>query len=273
MSATYLRPVRKASAPVLFLVGMLVVGAVAGLTFAVASALDLDDDGDVAAGPDETIVPDTESPTVVTTPADQVEVTGTAIGITIEGGTLPRIDTPLMITAPPNGGATLTDVEVDSELEDIVWDAGRPFDLRAEGLGIRPPVVNLFAAPSAITIGFVDAVVNELEPGAYGLQTPVAIGREGLATPVDSVAFEATVESTISFHGGATTAILPRQMELQAAGRVLIQGQLTVTQPSGATVDVDQIELPAGDFQVSFTPRGDGSGYDVTALLRGPVVT
>jgi hypothetical protein len=279
MRPTYLRPVHKVSAPVLFLVGLLVVGAVGGATFAVASALGVGDEDSVGSSDSPAITLPGETPPdddAALLP-DQVRVTGFATGITVEGATLPRIDTPLTVTVPDTGvagaGATITDVEVDGEITDIHWDAGRPFDLRATGLGIKPPDVNLFAAPTAITIGFLDGIVNELEPGTYGLQTPVAIGSAGLGRPQEAVAFEASVESTVSFRGGATTAILPRFLELQSEGRVLIQGQLTVEQPSGETVTLDQIELPAGEFAVKFTPRGDGTGYDVDALLRGEVLT
>ena len=264
---------QKASAPVLFLVGLLAVAAVGGITFAVATALDLGDD-DVASGPGGTTG---DAPVVDPVPGDQVQVTGLALGITVEGATLPRVDTPLTVTVPGTGiagaGATITDVEVDGELTDVVWDGGRPLDLRGQGLGISPPDVNLFAAPSAITIGFLDGIVNQLEPGSYGLQTPVAFGDEGVARPVESIAFEATVESTIAFRGGATTALLPREMELQSTGRVLIEGDLLVSQAGAQAVPAQRVELPAGDFTVRFTPRGDGSGYDVEALLRGTVVT
>jgi hypothetical protein len=164
----------------------------------------------------------------------------------------------------------LTDVEVDGELTDVAWDAGRPFDLQGNG-GIRPQSMNLFAAPTAITIGFVDGRVNELVPGSYGLETPVAIGRGGVARAQDAVAFEATIESTLVFQGGATTTIAPRELTFEAGGHVLIEGTLQVRRPDGTVADVAGVDLPDGAFRLTATPLADGTGYEVEALLQGEV--
>ena len=259
----------------LFLIGLLVVAAVAGATFGVVKALGLDEDDVDAGGPDVTVgdggggTP--ESPEIELL-EDQVEVTGTAVGITVEGAAFDRIDTPFVVTTPARGqgGATLTDVEVDGQLTDVVWDAGQPFDLRGDG-GIIPQAMNLFAAPAAITIGFPDERVNEIVPGSYGLETPVAIGRGGLARPQNAVAFEATAESTLVFRGGASTSIPPRELSLEAGGRVVVEGTLRVRRPDGTTADVAGVELVEGAYRVNATPRPDGTGYDVRVLLQGPV--
>lgn len=260
---------RKASAPVLFLVGLLAVAAVAGVTAGIVTLFDLPDDGGdtgVISGGDG------ESPSVLGD--DQVEVTGVAVGVTVEGATLERVDTPLQVTTPGAGngaGATLSGVEVDGAVTEIVWDAGRPFDLQGAELGIVPRAVNLFASPTALTVGFPDGLAHQLVPGAYGLQTPVAVGRGGLAVPQDAVAFEATDESTITFRGGATTSVLPRALELEATGRVLLEGTLSVRRPDGSSPSAVSVELREGSFRVSATLRPDGTGYDVRVLLQGEV--
>ena len=259
----------------LFLAGLLVLAAVAGATFGVVKALDLDD-GDVEAGGPAVTVADggggtPESPEIELLD-DQVEVTGTATGITVEGAAFDRIDTPLLVNtaARGQGGGTLTDVEVDGQLTDVAWDAGQPFDLRGDG-GIIPQAMNLFAAPAGITVGFPDNSVNEIVPGSYGLETPVAIGRGGLARPQDAVAFEATVESTVVFRGGASTAIAPRELAFEAGGRVLLEGTFRVRRPDGTTADAVGVELPEGAYRLTATPRPDGTGYDVVVLLQGAV--
>jgi hypothetical protein len=203
---------------------------------------------------------------------DQVEVTGTATGITVEGARFDQIDTPLVVTTAERGegGGTLTDVEVDGEITDVAWTAGTPFDLRGVG-GIQPQAMNLFAAPAGITIGFPDGSVNGLAEGSYGLESPVAIGRGGLARPQDAVAFEATVESTLVFHGGATTSIAPRELSFEAGGRVLLEGTFQVRRPDGAVADAVGVELPDGAYRLTATPRPDGTGYDVVVLLQGAV--
>ena len=259
---------RKVSAPVLFLAGLLVIAAVAAATFGVVQALGLDDD-DVAV--DDPSIGGGGDPSETALAPNQVEVTGIATGITVEGATLDLVETPLVVTAPEGtGSGTLTDVEVDGQLTDIAWDAGRPFDLQGAG-GLEPQALNLFAAPTAITVGFPDDVVNLFVPGSYGLETPVAIGRGGLGRPQQSVAFEATVESTLVFRGGATTSILPRELTLESAGRVLLEGTFRVRRPDGTEAEVAGVELPAGEYRITATPRPDASGYDVEALLQGQV--
>lgn len=261
---------RKLSAPLLFLAGLAAVAAVAAATFGVVVALGLDDDVDdgVATGSDDPVVDPGDGTALL---PDQVRVTGTATGVTVEGATVERIDTPLIVTGGDGRGATLTDVEIDGVLTDIVWDGGRDLDLRAGGLAILPSRLDIYAAPTAVTLGFPDDVVHALAPGVYGLQTPVAIGSGGLAQAEDAVAFAATQESAIAFRGGATTSILPRELTFEAAGRVVVEGTLRVEQPAGTPADATRIELPEGRYRVTITPLADGSGYEVEALLQGDV--
>ena len=253
----------------LFLVGLLVIATVAAATFGVVQALGLDEE-DIAAD-DPAIGGEGGDPSETPLAPNQVEVTGIATGVTVEGATIDRIESPLVVTAPQGaGGGTLTDVEVDGELTDIAWDAGRPFDLQGTG-GVEPQSLNLFAAPTAITVGFPDDIVSTFIPGSYALETPVAIGRGGLGRPQQSVAFEATVESTLVFRGGATTSILPRELTLEASGRVLLQGTFRVRRSDGTVAEVAGVELPEGEYRITATPRPDATGYDIEALLQGQV--
>ena len=41
--------------------------------------------------------------------------------------------------------------------------------------------------------------------------------------------------------------------------------------PDGTTAPAAAVELPDGSFRMRATPRPDGSGYDVQAILQGPV--
>lgn len=259
---------RRGSAIQLFLGGLLVVAAVAAVTFGVVQALDLDDDG-VAAPDGPAVTPDgTETGTPEEQPLapDEVEVTGVATGVTVEGASV-TIDVPLVAEG---GTAVLTDVEVDGQLTDVVWHGGRPFDLRGDG-SVVPQTVNLFAAPHAVTAQFVDGVVNELTPGSYALRTPVAVGREGVAQAYDGAGFASSVESTLVFIGGTTTSFLPRQLELEATGRVRLEGTLEIRRPDDTTVGASVVELADGGYRLTALPRPDATGYDVRVVLQGDV--
>lgn len=254
----------------LFLAGLAVVAVVAGVTYGVVVALDVGTDDVEAASPAGAGEPPPE--TLVPLTQDQVAVTGVAFGVTAERARLDRVPTPLQVTvAAGAGGATLHDVAVDAQPSEIVWDGGRPFDLHGEGLGILPQSVGVVASPTTVTVTFADGDVHGLVPGSYGLQTPVAVGSLGVARPFDAVAFGATVESTVAFRGGASTSMLPRRLEMEGPGRVVLHGMLEVRRPDGATVATASVELPEGPFELTITPRPDGSGYDVDAVLQGAV--
>jgi hypothetical protein len=259
--------VSRASGVTIFLGGLLAVALVAAATFGVVQVLGLDEDEVAADGDDPAIEAPTDADGATVLRADQIEVTGLATAITVEGSTLDLVATPLTVTG---GQATIHDVEVDGELVEVVWDGGRPFVLEGAG-GLIPQAVNLFAEPNVITVGFVDEVVNEIEPGSYGLETPVAIGREGVAIARDAVPFSATVESTVVFRGGATTSMLPRELSFESDGRVILAGGFEVRRPDGTTAAAAGVELPEGSYRLTATPRPDGTGYDVTALLQGAV--
>lgn len=261
------------SAPKVFLAGLAVVAAVAAATFGVVVGLGLDDGGGGSgAGDDPTLVGDpTTAPGEIPLLEGQVAITGTATGVTVEGATIDVIPSPLVVGAGDGRGAILTGVEIDGVTTDIVWDGGRDFDLQAGGLGIRPSRLDIYAAPTAVTLGFPDGLAHALVPGVYGLRTPVAIGSGGLAQAEDAVAFAATEQSAIAFRGGATTSILPRELGFEAAGRVVVQGTLRVRRPVGDPVDATAVELPDGRYRLTIRPLPDGTGYEVEALLQGDV--
>lgn len=261
------------SAAKVFLAGLAVVAVVAATTFAVVVGLGLDDDGATGSSDDPTLVGDPGAEPGADAPLleGQVAITGTATGVTVEGATVDLVESPLVVGAGAGRRAVLTGVEVDGVVTDVVWDGGRDFDLQAGGLGIRPSRLDIYAAPTAVTLGFPDRVAHALVPGVYGLRTPVAIGRGGLAQASDAVAFAATEESAIAFEGGATTSILPRQLAFEAAGRVVVQGALQVRRPIGDPVAATAVELPEGRYRLRITPLADGSGYTIEALLQGEV--
>ena len=265
---------RRLSAPVLFLVALVVVGAVAAVTAGAVVLLDLGDD-------DDTATPDTTSTTPTTAPAaltaDQTAVTGRAVNVTVDGVRFPAIPTPVVITTPQAGlgaGGVIQAVTISGQPAVINWDAGRPFDLRGEGRAITPSIANVALGPASLRVAFPDESGVALDSGAYTLATPVAVSFEGgLASPRDSVAFDADAESVAAFRGGAFTDLAPHDLSLTGPGRVVFEGELTVRRPDGTTAPAARVELADGPFELTVVPLPDGSGWTVDALLQGAVTT
>jgi len=262
--------VRKTSGPVLFVLALAAVGAVAVLT---AGAVALFDDDDTAA-------PATTATTTATTAAaalapDQVAVTGAAVNVTVDGVRFPAIPTPVVITTPQAGlgaGGVIQAVTISGQPAIINWDAGRPFDLRGEGRALTPSVANVTLGPAVLRVGFPDDTGVALDPGAYTLATPVAVSfDEGLASSRDSVAFDADAESVAAFRGGAFTDLAPHDLTLSGPGHVVVEGQLTVRRPDGSSAPAARVELVDGPFELTAVPAPDGSGWTVDVLLQGEV--
>jgi hypothetical protein len=276
--------VRKVSGPLLFLLGLLAVGAVAGATFGIASVAGLGDDDEVVADQPAMDVPTTTVGSTGTTAGglspDQVEVTGIATDVTIEEVQhFPALALPLTVTTPERGfgaGARITDVGVDGAQALVTWDAGRPFVLGPGEGSLVPSIVNAYLAPGTCTVGFPDGRAQGLSHGTYSLQTPVAVSHgAGLGEAHDEgVTFETNDLSAVSFTGGASASIPPASLDLVGPGRVVIAGEaLTVRHPDGTTTTATSVEVPAGS---AFTLHAEpllGGLWQVTALLQGDLTT
>lgn len=267
---------RKASAPILFLVGLLVIAAIGGVTFGIGALLgvgdDDDDDGgdDVAAG--ETTVPPEEAALA----GDQVRVSGVATSVAVVDAQIDELAIPAVTTQEEGaGGAQFEAALVDGEDSAIVWDAGRPLVFRGDTqLRIDPAPMSMLANQAAIVIAWVDGSVHEVLPGDYSIEAPVAVGSEGVATPHDRLDFTAHEGTTVSFTGQAASTLPPQPMIVNGPGNVVMEGALRITHPDGRVDDVTRVELPTGSFRLSFSPRADGAGYDIgEALLEGAIAT
>jgi hypothetical protein len=271
---TYREPVRKASAPTLFLVGLLVLAAVAGITFGVATVAGLDDD---ATGDEATEVPTpTSDPTL--TPSESA-VTGVATVIGIDGAVLaddlvaPEVVTP---SAGLGAGARFEGVVVDEEAAAISWDAGRPLTMAAETplrLGHTLPFT-LLATPAGMTFGFVDGQAYPVVPGDYEIDAPVAVTTTGLGQARESVSFTAGDAATVAFTGGASTSVPPGPLVITGPGHVTLQGTLEVRRADGTVQQVTSLDLAQGSFRLTITPTADGTGFQLTdVLLAGEITT
>src|SRR3546814_2676291 len=118
-----------------------------------------------------------------------------------------EVPTPLTVQSQRGfgNGGQITSVEVEGRASTISWDGGRPLVLSSGGpLVVDPSDVALVGDGMLLVLG---GGAHALTPGPYQLDTPVAVGTEGIATPRDSVAFTA-VEGTLLEARGDASIIL-----------------------------------------------------------------
>lgn len=220
---------------------------------------------DGASAGDQVVAPERPTPGER---SGQIEVTGTLTSLRLHGAALdPRsMPTPLTITSERGfgNGATLTRVGVDGTESSIVWDGGRPFVLAGDGGLIADPVV-VDLVPEGLRF-LLGGSTHRLVPGGYQLDTPVAIGTSGVATPRDSVAFTATDDTRLEGRGDAALVVgLSQPQRLRGPGRVEIEGALELTDATGVrSTSALVMDLAAFDLTV----KDDGNG---TISIRGIV--
>ena len=197
-------------------------------------------------------------------PADSgaVTLTGTVTTVHLEGAVLdPRtILTPLTLTSDRGmgNGAELTGVDVAGSPSVIVWDGGRPFVLASgPGVVLDPVVADLTADGLHLALG---NGAHKLVPGAFQLNTPVAVGGDS-TTPAehDSVAFTAGPSALLEAKGD-TALVFPHSappVHMKGPGLARLRGTITVTQ-GGHHKSVKTVDLGAGPFDLIFTPITGG---------------
>lgn len=201
----------------------------------------------------------------------QVLVEGTVTEVLIAGAVLqPReVATPLTISSERgfgNGGEATT-VEVDGKPSTIVWDGGTPFVLSSGGSLLLDPV------DLALVDGGLQAVLGRgnhaIAPGTYQLDTSVAVGSEGVATPRDSVTFEAVEGSLFEARGDASILFGPDEpRRFVGPGTVLLAGLLEITDPDGTRTE-ETLVAEVAAFDLTFTPDGSG-GWTVEGIVDQP---
>lgn len=254
-----------------------ILALVVGVTIVVADALDVGDADDQVVGSSDVTLPDdgevapssTEAPTVVPGPG-QTEVRGTVTAVHLDGA-LPeprQVPTPLTIVSDRGfgNGAELTDVVVGGDASTIVWDGGRPFVLSSGGaLVVDPSTVDLVPDGLRLVLG---GGVHRLTPGSYQLDTPVAVGRAGIASPRDAVAFDATEASLLAARGDAALTLSGEAARrFTGPGLVHLEGALEL-RDAGGTRAAPAFDLAQGAFELTFTPDG-GGGWTVSGLIDG----
>ncbi len=191
----------------------------------------------------------------------QVRLTGTVTAVHLEGAVLaPReIPTPLTIVSDRGfgNGGQLTGIIVDGKPSTAVWDGGRPFVLASGGALVLDPVrVDLVPEGMRLVLGGGNHV---LTPGAYGLDTPVAVGSSGIATPRDGITFEATDTALFEARGDAGIVLgADAARHFEGPGLVQLDGALELTDATG-TRAAASLRAEVAAFDLTFTPAGDGS--------------
>lgn len=250
--------------------------AVIGVTVVANDRLDLGADGgdQVVSAPDGTVEPGTGDstttsidPEVVPGPG-QVRIRGTVTAVHLEGAVLdPRaIPVPLTVVSDRGfgNGGELTGVEVDGQASSIVWDGGRPFVLsRGEALIPDPVVLDLVPEGLRLALG---GGVHGLAPGSYRLDTPVAVGTAGIATPRDSVTFAAGPDARFEARGDAALVLGPTgPWRLTGPGVVRLEGTLELTGASGTRAAASHnVALAAYDLTLTPAP---GGGWSIEGLI------
>jgi hypothetical protein len=196
--------------------------------------------------------PEVVERTVRVLPEGQAEVTGRLdrlAGTDLVGPPLRqtiRIDT---------GTAT---VEVPGRT--FVWDGGRPFVLEGGGLDLGPSAVVVERGEARWRLEGPLALL----PGDYRLRTPVAVGEEGLARPVDEAGFTATDDAVLDAPG-ATIVTPAAPLHLEGPGSLVLDGDFELRTRDGSRA-ATHLEFGPGPLVLDLAEDGT-----VTATLKGPL--
>jgi hypothetical protein len=204
-------------------------------------------------------------------PSQPAEVHGTVTAVLIADALIePReVPTPLTVTSERGfgNGGEVTSVEVDGEPTTIVWDGGRPFSLTSGG-ALRLDPVSVVLVPTGLLVGL-GGGNHTIVPGTYQLDTPVAVGREGVATPHDTVTFTAGEASLLEARGDASIIFGPdAPRRFVGPGTVLLSGTFEVTDDDGTRSET-AIATGVDAFDLTFTPDGEG-GWTVDGVVALP---
>jgi hypothetical protein len=251
-----------------------IIAAVVGVTVLLYDQLDKGGAGSdqVVSGPvdeaPDSTAPDTGGGTTLVPGPGQVRVTGKVTAVQLTDAVLqPReVPTPLTVVSERGfgNGGELTNVEVAGQTASVEWDGGRPFVLSAGGgLVIDPVRVDL--APDGLHL-VLGGGNHAFVAGPYQLDTPVAVGTSGVATPHDTLSFVASEASLLEARGDASL-VFPADAphHFVGPGTVMLEGELQVTGPDGPTT-LPSVTSGVAAFDLTLTPDGQG-GWLVDGLI------
>lgn len=257
----------------LFLAMVSVLALTVGITVVLYDQLDIGGDGgdQVVSGASGGPAPEDSEVQVVPRPG-QVRVTGKVTSVLVAGAVLqPReLPTPLRVSSERGfgNGGEITRVEVEGQPSTIVWDGGTPLEISAGGALLLEPV-SLILVDGGGLRAVIGSGNHAFTPGTYSLDTSVAVGSEGVATPRDNVTFEAVDGSLLEARGDASIMFdgdTPRRFV--GPGTVLLAGTLEITDPDGTRTEENLVTQVAA-YDLTFTPDGAG-GWTVEGIVDQP---
>lgn len=232
-----------------------------------------DGDDQVIRPPDATVATSTTTSTSGGDAlADAVEVTGAISRMHLELA-IPEPRTlaaPFTITAERGfgNGGTITAVRVEGTPATIEWDAGRPFVI-SSGRALLLDPVSMDLTPIGIRLNLADGV-HGFAAGTYHLDTPVAVGSSGVASPRESVVFDADDDSRFELRGNAALFLQGSSVRrLRGPGTVHLEGTFELRDQTG-TRSVTKVDVEDAPFELTLTPA-DGGGWRLEARLGGEI--
>jgi hypothetical protein len=197
-------------------------------------------------------------------PPGQAEVTGAATTVSADAEDVGSIPAPFVIQVPTpgSGSATITGALIDGKRTTIAWDGGRPL-IVATGKGVEPGPVHVEVSGATQRYSM-DGAARGFTTGTYRIDTPVAVGAEGLAVPRDSVTFQADEETVLVTRGGAVLAVTRPNLALTGPGKVSAKGSFTVRTSDGQR-PASSLEFGPGSYEVQLRTNA------VDATFQGPL--
>ena len=203
-------------------------------------------------------------------PPGEAVVDGTVATFAADGATGPPLVAPFEITVPVRGrgGAVVYHAVVEGKPSTIVWNGGVP--MAVTGTGALVPGRDRLVVDGGGATWLLDGAERALAPGSYLVGTPVAVGSGGLASPLDSVSFEARPDTVLVSQGGASVHRDPAPLHLRGPGTLTVAGTFTVRTRAG-TATASTLDFGPGPFVADLTP-GPG-GLRLHAILDGALKT
>ncbi len=198
----------------------------------------------------------------------QAFVKGTVDKLTAEGAQSAPLAAPFTLAAIERGvgKATIENALVDGKRTSIAWGGGTPLPITGTGGSLDLGSAKVDVDGTGAATWTIDGAPRALKPGTYRAGAPVAVGKTGVATPRDAVAFTADAMTVISSRGGVVVKVAPAPLELNGPGKVTATGQLQVRDETSLKPAAG-IQFGEGPYTVKLTPAA--GRIEVDAVLQG----